>query len=237
MATATAEDVSIVRNARESLDRNASPAEFDQLAFETTRWVLRDWANRKNDTELFMGIPPIRVDSVAAYGSYQKFSEDYHVDPIIEPVPSSNYLNLFGWEFMVPNNPGRSNEDLLKEALELANLDETRKHRQVFHKWRGKMMRRGNTSPEVVREMEDTIQDYRDAVSRSNIITGVKYAFAVVTAVSGAAAFAMPLLGIPAAFAGFGAFVIEERFQREIPEKLQVAAMFHDARKRFGWRP
>jgi hypothetical protein len=236
MAAAAAYDVSDVLKAREPLKPNANPEDFDALAFGTTRGVLRDWADRKNDTKLFMGIPPKIVDSVAAYSSYQEFSEDYDVDPITEPVPSGNLLNLFGWQFLVPDNPDRSDEDLLKEAIELANLDETKRHRQIFHRWRRDVIDAGKPSDEVLAEMEEAIQDYRDAIRRRNEMTRYEYAFAAVIAATGAATTVLPLMAIPAALAGLGVFMAQKGLQEEIPEKVRVAAMFHDARKRFGWR-
>jgi hypothetical protein len=236
MAAATAHDVSNVLQTRESLKRNASPKKLDELPYMSTRLVLTDWTDEENDRKLLMGIPPRNVDSVAAYSSYEEFSDDHDVDPTTEPVPSGNLLNLFGWEFLVPNNPDRSDEDLLKEALELANLDETKRHRHIFHKWRRDVIYADKPSHEILAEMEEAIQDYRDAIRRSNRMTRYEYAFAAVTAGTGVGTVAFPLMAIPAAFAGLGMFLARKGAQEKIPENVQVAAMFHDARKRFGWR-
>lgn len=242
LARAAAADVSRTMKARKSFDwvghknRGGQPEEVDQLAHFTTREFLVDWSNEQNDTELFMGLPKVEVDSVSAYGSYSAFSMDHQIETTdIETGPSSDLLNLFGWEFLVPNDTKRPDEDLLKQALELANLEETKLHRRIFHKWRREMALSGKAPQEVVEEMEDVTQNYRSAVRKTKIATSAKYAFAAITAGLGAGALFAPVLGAAGAFAGFGSFVVSELAQGKIPEKLKVAAMFHDARMRFGW--
>jgi hypothetical protein len=242
MADAAATDVTRALKARSAFDwdnfnkRGGQPEEVDQLAHFTTRELLVDWSNMKNDTRLFMGLPPVQVDAVVAYGSYSAFSEENQVlssDSNIKP--SSLSLNLFGWEFLVPNDSKQSEDDLLKQALELASLDETKRHREVFHRWRRDMVLAGKTGDEMVKDLEDAISQYREAIRKSKIITGVKYAFAVVSAGLGVAAVAVPPLGIPAAFAGLGSFVVGELAHGEVAQHLKIAAMFYDTRKQFGW--
>jgi hypothetical protein len=83
--------------------------------------------------------------------------------------------------------------------------------------------------------MEQTIEQYKAAVLKLKFATVAKHGFAIATAGLGVAAVLNPLFGIPGVFTGLGSYVVTEAMAKEIPERLKVAAMFHDARKRFGW--
>ena len=238
MASAAEQDVSHAIQARESFDwkdwkkRGGRSEEVDNLAHFTTRELLVDWSNMKRDTELFMGLPPVQVDAVVAYGSYQAFKKENPLEGVdVKRQAKEDLLNLFGWEFFVPSHTKRSHEDLIKEALDMASLSETKLHRQYFHRWRRNAILSKKTPQDAQQEMESLIQDYRAAVRKTKIKTTVKYAFAVM----GAAAVLLPPLGIAGAFAGLGSFVISETEKKGLPEDLKVAAMFYDARRRFGW--
>jgi hypothetical protein len=240
IAHAVAGDASvIVEQRKEFKTRGGRPEEVDDLAHFTTRGYLVDWWNQRRDTALFMGIPEVSVDAVAAYGSYSAFGRDHHI--AVEKLhenPRSQALYLFGWELLVPNDSRLSDEDLLKQALELSDLDETKRHRQAFHRWRREATLAGKTHDEALKDMEELINDYRAAVRKSKITTGAKYGFAVISAgATLAAATAFPPIAVAGvgAFATMGSFVAAETVKTQIPERLQVAAMFHDARKRFGW--
>lgn len=237
MAEAAAADLSHVLTAREDFkNRGGKPEEVDQLAHFTTRDFLIDWSNQQNDTQLFLGLPPVKVDPVVAYGSYSAFCRDHQVESgANEQEQPGNLLNLFGIEFLVPNDSNRSDEDLLKQAVDLASLEETKQHRQMFHRWRREKILANKTPKEVKDEMDEVIERYRAAVHNSKIATVAKYAFAIVTAGLGAAAVVNPILGIPGAFTGLGSFAASEYTQKGMPAQLKVAAMFYDARKRFGW--
>jgi hypothetical protein len=213
------------------------PDEVDMLAHTTTRLVLVDWSNLRNDTELFLSLPPVQVDAVAAYGSYQAFKSD-HPMPITDTAASgaNQLLHVFGWEFLVPTDTERSDVDLLQQAVELAHADEIRRYRRAFHGWRRDVLLRGANPNEAAREMEDAIADYGDAVRRAKIKTAVENAFLVTTAVAPVAALAFPPLGIVAAFSGLGHVIASKALRPDRPAKFEMAAMFHDARKRFGWR-
>jgi hypothetical protein len=241
MAQAAADDVKRTLEARRDFDwegygnRGGRPEEIDELAHFTTRALLVDWSSMQNDSLLFMGLPPVQVDAVAAYGSYQAFTRDHHVGLVdAGSMPPDNLLNVFGWEFLVPSDPELSDEDLLKKALEIASLEETKSHRRAFHKWRRDVIVSGASPQEASEEMEEIIQDYRSAVRRSRIPTVAKHAFAVVSAAADIAALAFPPLAAGGIFATLGSYVVES-VEGEVPENLKVAAMFHDARKRFGW--
>ena len=242
MAEAVAADVSRTVTARESFDwqgfknRGGLPEEVDKLAHLTSREYLVDWSNLKSDTKLFTGLPKVEVDAVAAYGSYSAFSRDHRVElSATQQTPQERLLQLFGWEFLVPSDSRLSDENLLKQALELADLDETKEHRKQFHLWRREVLLTGKPANQAIREMSEAIDDYRAAVRKSKVKHGTEYAFAIASATLGVAAVALPPLGIPAAFAGLGAFVVSKSAQNVMPQKLKIAAMFHDARKRFGW--
>lgn len=232
LAAATRHDVESVVAARELLDHVERPVDaLDTLAQQTTRDVLVDWSNPARDREIFAGVPAVPVDAVAAFVSHRSFSREHPV----APTEGEASLALFGWEFFVPEDTGQSHEDLIKKAVALASRDETRRHRRAFHDWRRDVALAGAPPEEALKDLEDVIADYRAAMTRVKFSTVSRYAFAVLGAGAGAAALAFPPMAVVGAFAGLGSFVAAERGPRRPASSLEAGAIFHDARRRFGW--
>ena len=72
------------------------------------------------------GVPPGKIDVVAAYGSHRRFARDVPVEEATGASTDMTLLGAFAWPLMVPSSSERSDMDLLKEAAELATRDETR---------------------------------------------------------------------------------------------------------------
>jgi hypothetical protein len=77
--------------------------------------------------------------------------------------------------------------------------------------------------------MEALIDEYAEAARKRKIKVVLRWGFAVAAAVGGAAAVFVPPVGLSAVF-GLGALMPSS----EIPKRLEAAAMFHEARRRFG---
>jgi hypothetical protein len=227
----------LMASEEKEVSRRGQPDEVDALAHHTTRLVLVDWSNMRNDTELFLSLPRVEVDAVAAYASFQSFKKD-HPLPLTDAAAAEaeRLLHVFGWEFLVPADSERSDTDLLKQAVELAHADEIRSYRRAFHRWRRNVLLRGASPEEAREEMEAAISDYSRAVRRKRIKTAVKNAFLITTAAAPVGALALGPLAIVGAFSGLGHLIASKALRPEAPEQLEMAAMFHDARKRFGWR-
>jgi hypothetical protein len=171
LAGAASQDVAVTASRRREFERQRGrdaaelraglPDEVDMLAHTTTRLVLVDWSNMRNDTNLYLSLPPVKVDAVAAYGSYQSFKKD-HPLPIVDAAAeiAQPLVDVFGWEFLVPADSQRSESEVLKQAVELAHIDEIRRYRRAFHHWRRDTLLRGASVDEAREEMEVAIADY-----------------------------------------------------------------------------
>lgn len=233
VAQAVAFDMSNVTLAR----RNAVAAEPkpdapdpDDPAFLMTRMVLADEFGSRKDRALVAGIPRVdEVETVVAYGSYRDFKSDRGM-LAHEAVPGSTPVFTFGWSFFVPQSSDRTDDDLLREAVELAKSDEILAWRAAVQRWRRNSILKGESDAEAMKQLEEHIAEYRKAARKRKIQIRSRWGLAVATALAGSAAVLAPPVGIPAALFGMGSLLPS----REIPKRLEAAAMFHEARRRFG---
>src|SRR5262249_36782998 len=123
-----------------------------------------------------------------------------------------------------------SDEDLLREAVELAHADEIIAWRAAVQRWRRDAILSGRSDDAALADMEAMISDYRRAARRRKIEVRSRKGLAVAAAAAGAAAFFVPPVAIAAAVFGLGSLVPSH----DIPQRLEAAAMFHEARKRFS---
>jgi hypothetical protein len=210
----------------------------DRPAFHVTRMILEDYAR---DPENRRDIPAnVWVDPMAAYPSYNTFAEDVsiRVNPKKPTSTDSCLAGVFGWEFVVPEDPKLSDIELLRVAAELASDSSFRDKRRAFHDWRRRVIKEGITQKAALEEMSTLVQEYNDVVRKARVRTTILNGFTVAgVAVSIAASFAVPVAGLVGAFLAAGRFGAEKWMPGSEPSSDQkAAAMFHDARKQFGWR-
>ena len=201
----------------------------DDPAFMVTRLVLADEFGSRKDRALVARIPRVdEVEAVVAYSSYHNFSS--HRGSIVsDAVPGGQPVFTFEWSFFVPSSSRRSDKDLLREAVELAHTDEILTWRAAVQRWRRNTILLGRSDDAALADMEAMIADYRRAARRQKIEIRTRWGLSVATAAAGAAAVFVPPVGIAAAVFGLGSFVPSHN----IPKRLEAAAMFHEARRRF----
>ena len=143
------------------------------------------------------------------------------------------------WEFVVPEDSKMGDLELLKKAAELAVDGEFREKRRKFHDWRRKALTEGINDRAALEDMSTLVAEYSKAIKIADIKTKVAYAFAVAgfgLGVVGSLGFVPAGMGVGGAFAGLGAFALDKWVPGKEPTQEQsAAAMFHDARKWFGW--
>jgi hypothetical protein len=201
----------------------------DDPAYLMTRMVLADEFDSDADHALVSKIPRIEeVEAVVAYGSYRDFREERGTIGE-EQIAGSYPVSTFGWQFLVPASSERSDADLLRESVELAHTDEISAWRAAVYRWRRCSILRHRSDADALRDMELLIKDYAEAARKRKIIVAARWGFAIAAAVGGAAAPFVPLLGL-SAVCSIGALVPTP----EIPKRLEAAAVFHEARKRFA---
>ena len=201
----------------------------DDPAFMLTRQVLADEFGSRKDQAMAARIPRAgEVEAVVAYGSYQDFSNE-RGSVVNELAPGRQPVYTFEWSFFVPTSSNRSDKDLLREAVELAHADEIIRWRAAVQRWRRDCILHGVSDDDALADMEGLIADYRRAAARRKIEVSSRWGLAVATAAAGAAAVFVPPLGIPAAVFGLGSLIPSHK----IPKRLEAAAMFYEARRRF----
>lgn len=106
----------------------------------------------------------------------------------------------------------------------------------AFHKWRRELS--AGASPKQVRsEFERTLGRYQEQTAKTKVRTRTLNAVMCVGLTAGfVGAIAVGPLGIAASALGLARFGVEKgwRAPAEVPDARAVA-MFHDARKHFGW--
>ena len=225
-------DVADVQNRRAA--NPDTPKQFSERSY------LVDYQQQVNDEALARTIPDrCRVTVVAAYGSYGQFRKDVTVGLADSDSTEDYLLGAFAWPLLVPSSSLRSDEDLLREAVELAALKEVEDYRTAYHDWRYRLMTGHRSAESAEVELTEMIGDYKNAVRAAHISTA--WRTAVIVLVGGAAATIGSFVAGPAgAFVGgLGAKGADQVFSAwklkvSTPETVMPAALFHEARKRFG---
>jgi hypothetical protein len=201
----------------------------DDPAYLMTRMVLADEYGSGKDHALVDRIPRMdRIETVVAYGSYDAFADERGALPDAS-MPGGEPVFKFSWAFFVPEDSQRSDADLLRAAVELAHTDEVVDWRAAVQRWRYESLRKGQSDEDAERDMEALIKEYAEAARKRKITVAARFGFAVAATLGGVAAVFVPPAGLAAAF-GLGTLIPS----REIPKRLEAAAMFHEARRRLA---
>jgi len=115
-------------------------AREESWAFKATRLLLTDAPDR--DTAYYEKLPGVDVEAVAAYPSFPSFAREIPVTPLKEEEAvhgTDQLLQVFGWEFFVPEDESASDEKLLEKAVKLAARPDFRDKRAEFHSWRRRL--------------------------------------------------------------------------------------------------
>jgi hypothetical protein len=225
-------DVSNVATAR----RNAPPGgpqdavNPDDPGYLMTRMVLADEFGSRKDRAIVAGIPRVdEVETVVAYGSYKKFASERGALEN-EAASGGQPVFTFGWSFFVPATSERTDDDLLREAVDLAHSDEVVAWRAAVQRWRRDSFMKGESDAAALEDMNELIGEYGKAAQKRRIRVRARWGFAVASALAGAAAVVVPPVGAAAALFGVGSLLPSG----DIPKRLEAAAMFHEARRHFS---
>lgn len=195
-------------------------------------------------TALTQGLPAHveAAESAAVYRSLEELERDVGLrEAGGSRLPGGAVTAVLGREFLMPEDPGMSDEELLAEAADLARKPDFRNKRSAYHEWRRDFLtREGTTDREsverAVARMSELVAAEVGALRRGRVDLGVRYGFAISgCALSVAAAPAAPL-ALAGAFLSLGAFVADRIIAAAEEKKPSAAAVFHSARKHFGWQ-
>jgi hypothetical protein len=220
-------------------------------AFGATRMLLADYANRDVDdaivrklTALRKARPGATLEAVAAYPSYATFEHDVPLvrSPTSHKATGTSLTQVFGWEFFVPEDAAigpDADRKLLRKAIGLARTAEFIELRSSFYGWWKDVADGGISFEEARDDMEKRYAAYREITHKQGWNKAGRFALKVLNAVSGGiaeiagqavSATAETLLG--------SAEIASDSLVKDaaVEPRLKAAAMFHDARRRLGWK-
>jgi hypothetical protein len=199
-----------------------------------------DWMKRS---------PGTHVEAVAAYPSFHDFATDVELDVVAHDRVADEVDNradertqpavVFGWELFVPEDGRLSDDELLRRAVKFASREDIRETRHDFHEWRRTHLVRGTSYEDALADLEIRLAAYRNASAKIKTKTRVVNAFTLlgITGSLASAMLAFPPAGIGAGLFTAARFVADQKLASSPPDpEARAVAMFHDARRHFGWR-
>lgn len=209
------------------------------------------YITRRLLTEEFLPELPLDVASVlavAAYPSRSACKEEVRFSVLQNPQPEVVQARrerlgyLLRYRFLVPSREGRSDLDLLREAVDLAGEDDFQQQRARVHTWQEDVIRNGIPDDRALREMEGYLASYTAYMQKKVRKGRWRWAYMVAAAGValglGVAAVALPIVAVPVgvAAATVGAttpvaqFALFDRKEPASPGPSATAAMFYTAR-------
>lgn len=218
------------------------------LPYRITRMLLQDYLNDAADDKLFRKLrvtrrvrPGSTLQAVSAYPDFAAFANDTGMTDSATPqeetlVPSS----VFGWRFFVPESADTgldADRRLLEKAMNLANKPEFLELREYFYGWWTDFDASGMTAAEGREDLETRISEYQKIIKGERWKDAARYAIKIGDALTGGLGLVSEGVAASAeVFLGGADLLADARLRRaNVPPRVKVAGMFHDARTRFGW--
>lgn len=209
-----------------------------QIAYETG-----DWAFEATRTLLTENLPRhvTGIQAVTAFASVEELERELKVKRAAAPIgiPGAAAAAIVAREYLIPDDPAHTDEDLLKTAVDLSSDPSYRRKRAGYWRWAREFLDdRGLTDQVAIRdavdEMRDLLEDEQKVIRRAKVRTGVRFAFLMGSVTLGMLGGPLTAVGVGGAFVSVGEF-IAERFLDDRHESSRSVALVHDARKHFGW--
>jgi hypothetical protein len=140
-------------------------------------------------------------------------------------------------KFLVPQKIGKSDPELLKQAVALARRDDLQEKRAQFYKWQEDIIEQDITDTKAIEEMEAYLKQYNEVVRKAAKEVYWKYGFMVLNVTLGmlGANFGEPI-STATGLVNVLSFAKQDRKPRIEAGDCQAAAMFHDIRNDFEWK-
>lgn len=219
------------------------PRYLDQ-PYRITRQLLQDYVNDDADNRLLKKLratrkarPGSSVEAVAAYPSFDSFE----ADAVVQHTPPRALMlapsTVFGWRFFVPDSTVFSEDEdrrLLQKAMTLATKTAFIEMRGDFYQWWSDVISGELSAAEAKRDMEKRVGEYQNVIKAEPWKKVTRLAIKVADAFAGGLGLVNEIASVGAeAFLGSADIVADDRLRAaNVPARLKVAAMFHDARRR-----
>lgn len=225
--------------------------------FEAGKSVGRDteaWALQYSRTELTKDLPS-HVTGVEAVSAFQSVDEleaglgMHAVDTDRILLPPGAVTAILAHEFLVPDEPGWSHQDLLRAAMDLSSEPHFRRKRANLWRWQwdyvdGELVVTDRAAIDsALEEMQELVAEERRELEKSKLHLASKYAFLIGSLTVAAMTIAAAPVALPAlAIAGAGVFVSVGQFSADrllAPKKAddgrQAGAFLAGIERHFGW--
>jgi hypothetical protein len=170
---------------------------------------------------------------IAAYPSCHDYREDIVHDTTEER--KERLAMVLTHRFFVPEEPGKSDLEMLKRAVELAKRDDFKEKRAKFHQWQEAVIQDGRIpDAKAVEEMEDYVKRFGEVAKKAKAEVHWKFAFMAVPVASSVATAG---LGAPLVVAGatglisVAAFAKFDRRPKIDAGDCESAAIIHDVQE------
>jgi hypothetical protein len=195
---------------------------------------------------LAAGVPShvTAVTAVATYPSKEAFEENIGLHPT-DPATSQLYPGhvvcaALGREFLVPDpDEHRSDDDMLRAAVDFAGDPDFRRKRRNFWRWEREFLNDGVTDQRAmaaaVEEMRELIEEEKATVRKRQWRTISKYAFAAATITLGLVGGPLSPVAVGGAFLSVARFTSDQLLDGKASPSRSPAALFYDARRHLGW--
>lgn len=209
-----------------------------QVAHDTGDWAFE--ATRSSITE---NLPRhvTGIQAVTTFASVEDLEKELKLKHANAPVgiPGSATAAIVAREFLVPDDPNRTDEDLLRAAMDLSSDQSYKRKRANYWRWAREFMNDKGITDQLaiqaaVDEMNYLLEEEREVIRKSKIRTGVRFSFLMGSITLGMLGGPLTAVGAGGAFVSVGEF-IADRFLEDRREPNQDVALVHDARKHFGW--
>lgn len=203
-----------------------------------------DWAFSATRAELTAGLPRnvTGIQAIANYTSMASLEKELGLKERPDsPLPGGTAVAILGHEFLVPQDPKWSYEDLLREAVELSSDPAFRRKRSSFWRWQREFMDdKGITDQSAIQdaidEMLDLLEDEKAVIRKKKIKTGAQFAFLVSSITLGMLVTPLAPIAIAGAFLSVGKFVADKYLENPAKESDKPVSLLRDIRKHFGWK-
>lgn len=204
-----------------------------------------DWAFAATRTELTQRLPRhvTGLQVVTNYASMADLSQDLRLRPTADgepPLYGGTALAIIGHEFLVPDDPRWSHDDLLRQAVELSSERAYARKRSSFWRWQREFLTdQGITDQSAIQaaaeEMEDLLDEERAVTRKKGIRVGTQFAFLAGSIVLGMLGGPLTPVAIGGAFVSIGQFVADRLLDDPRDTAGAPVSLLRDSRKHFGW--
>lgn len=205
-----------------------------------------EWAFSATRTELTQGLPRnvTGIQAVANYTALPDLQKELGLKAAEEgalPLYGGTGIAILGHEFLVPNDPRWTHDELLKEAVEFSSERASRRKRAAFWRWQREFLDdKGITDQsaiqDAVEEMQDLLEEEKAIVRRKWTRSGTQFAFLIGSVGLGMLGGPLTAVGIGGAFVSVGQFVADKLLEEPGAVADKPVSLLRDIRRHFGWK-